>query len=530
MKLEIDNIFFAVCLCLPFLFTPKFLQLHFLGGPIGTELVIWPVLLMYAYTFSSFVKGKREFYRFKYFGYFIVVYFIYSILSLLHGFSIYPYWNLIFNGPVEQIEKLPKVLSFLQIHHIGISKKFLTEFWLTFRLIKAIFLDCFYLFFFSYIVFCWYRKNPKQGFSILNKSITLIIWGICFYSIFELLYFFGFDFGKNVLITINPVLHSIKENFNWWPPLLWDTARVRSFFPEPSQFGMYATFALPFLFTNILNGEHKNTNLLQLFLLSLLLFLSLSKTSNMLLLFALFLEVLYVLVRKNKDDYKKMAVIIAVIIAAFGANILCLSNYSVDKYNHPLDSRIASTQSKSTKLVSSYVNDNVTGVVNPNAGSNNARFSLMRSEIKIFMEHPVLGVGTGLRSAYNANNLMKEHNNNEEVNMWVRLQEKEGVLKSGVPSTCEFTNRLSETGLIGMVIYFFPIFYLFKIIWIKRKNLSKNNKQNNMEICIYISLFCILLSGFSGMLNTTHCYWVSLELAYAFALYRPNEKELGEKK
>lgn len=61
MMITRDRIFFLLCFCLPFLFVPEALQLHFIGGPIGTQLVIWPTLLMYLYTLWIYLKGEKIF-------------------------------------------------------------------------------------------------------------------------------------------------------------------------------------------------------------------------------------------------------------------------------------------------------------------------------------------------------------------------------------------------------------------------------------------------------------------------------------
>ena len=44
---------------------------------------------------------------------FLAAYVAVLFISLIHGLYIYPYYDLIFNGPANQIEKLPIVLAFL---------------------------------------------------------------------------------------------------------------------------------------------------------------------------------------------------------------------------------------------------------------------------------------------------------------------------------------------------------------------------------------------------------------------------------
>lgn len=223
---------------------------------------------------------------------------------MFHGFYIYPYWDVILSGPADQIEKLPKVLTFLHQHGLMVTYKALTQIWITLRSVKSVLFELFYFFFFSYLVYCWYKDNPNNGVKILKTSINCIVWIICFYSLFELAYFLGFDFGKQFLVTVNPLLHPIGVSFNWWPPLLWE-GRIRSIFPEPSQFGMYATFSIPFLLSNIMSGEKLKTNIIQFLLLTALIFLSLSKTACVLYIFEIVLFSAFIVIRGIKPDYKK---------------------------------------------------------------------------------------------------------------------------------------------------------------------------------------------------------------------------------
>lgn len=46
-----DRIFILLCLCIPFVWTPKILNMDFIGGPVGKELIFYPILLLFVYTF-----------------------------------------------------------------------------------------------------------------------------------------------------------------------------------------------------------------------------------------------------------------------------------------------------------------------------------------------------------------------------------------------------------------------------------------------------------------------------------------------
>lgn len=50
------------------------------------------------------------------------------------------------------------------------------------------------------------------------------------YSVFEIQYLAGGEFGKQFLEQINPYIHVIKVEHDWWPPLLWPDKQLRSVF------------------------------------------------------------------------------------------------------------------------------------------------------------------------------------------------------------------------------------------------------------------------------------------------------------
>ena len=57
MNISIRNrMFFLICICIPFLFVPKVFQFTFIGGPIGTELVVLPIVVAYVYTICCLKK------------------------------------------------------------------------------------------------------------------------------------------------------------------------------------------------------------------------------------------------------------------------------------------------------------------------------------------------------------------------------------------------------------------------------------------------------------------------------------------
>lgn len=167
------------------------------------------------YTWYCQYKYKNVLVNFDEFLKFIVIYFIVIFISLIIGLYTYPYYDLVLNGPITQIEKLPKVINISSNFGIFIDEKILTIIWMMQSRIKSALLEVLYTFGGAYMIYCWYYNNWQTAFKILIKVILfslIIIFGYCF---IELFYLAGSKIAKNVLITITPYFHIIKSNGTW---------------------------------------------------------------------------------------------------------------------------------------------------------------------------------------------------------------------------------------------------------------------------------------------------------------------------
>lgn len=531
MKQQVrDGFFYLLCLTMPFLFVPKLLHLNFIGGPIGTMLMIYPILLAFIYTLYCYKNDNKIFINKGIFVKFIILYIIILILSLVHGLIIYPYYDLIFNGPPNQIDKLPKLINLLSAYNIRIDEKILLGTWMIARFLKSVVFEIVYTFGFSYIIYCWYKNDPQKALKIIVNSICFISIFIILYSFIELFFLFGYDWAKNILINVNPYLHEIKANFEWWPPLLWN-GRMRSIFPEPSQFGMYTAFIIPFLWSNILNNKHKILNLILVCIITLFVFLTQAKTAVLLLLGEMLLLTIYVLYRR-KYLVKSYLKILVAVICAFGLSIWCINNYNSKPFtflnmhtNANIDTNVNNTGTG--KVINQYVEKNISGVIDPNSGSNNARFAIMKSDLRIWQDNILLGVGTGLKGAYTGDYLSSKEKKNVEITLWGNLQNKYGVLKSSYPSINEFTKRLAQNGIVGFIMYIFPLLFLIFKFYANREKYNFSFTENNNVICMLIALIGSFVTGISGMLTTIQTYWLLLGVAYAYMMLLENKKDKG---
>lgn len=84
-------------------------------------------------------------------------------------------------------------------------------------------------------------------------------------------------------------------------------------------------------------------------------------------------------------------------------------------------------------VVGDYIKSNAISLSNPDARSNRARYSVMEADVKIGVDHPIVGVGWCLRSGYMPDYFSEKALQDGEVKMWLDFQKKLGVLRSGIP-------------------------------------------------------------------------------------------------
>lgn len=131
----------------------------------------------------------------------------------------------------------------------------------------------------------------------------------------------------------------------------------------------------------------------------------------------------------------------------------------------------------------------------------------------------------GLRNNYVQNYLSDKGKQNTEIKMWIANKEKLGTLRFIFPKLGEYTSRFAETGILGLICFLVPPFYLLYNIFKKLSFLSM--KERLPYIMYVISLLGIMVSGIGDTLNITYCYWVLLGLGYAMCFGECKNEESG---
>lgn len=511
-----NKLFFLIVLFVIFCNIPKMVQLNFLGSFLAKDLSLYPILIGAVYTGYTFYQERKfPFYKEErvLVGY-IVTYVFILMLSFLHGLSMYPYYDAILAGPPNQIEKLPVVQHFLSTVGIEVDAISLLKFWMFARPIKGFIVETIWYFLVPYLIFTWYKKDVQEGYSILTKAIFCATVLICMYGMIDVLYLSGSTLAENMLVILNPIIHDIQSNGTWWPPLLWK-GQLRSLFAEPSYYGIYAAFAMPFLWYYW--GKHqqnKNKILVTmvLFIFTYCLFLTKARTANVLFIGEVLLLIFFALWKRNSDFIKKTVVIVILSLTAFILSVCSLHLMS----GSPQGSTMGYDDTNST-AISSYLEDNVGSLASSNKRSNGARYSILKVSIAIGKHYPLLGVGKCLRNAYIPDYLSEEGKADAEVQSWIKNQKEKGIMNSGFPELGEYYTRFAETGVLGLCIYLLPAAFL---AWrlLKQIHFLKDQEEQEKYIFFFISLSGVMTSGLGDNLSITCAYWILMGLGYAMIL------------
>ncbi len=346
------------------------------------------------------------------------------------------------------------------------------------------------------------------------------------------------QWALSLLTYIRPIVHAIEINNTWWPPLFWSAFQIRSLFPEPSFLGIYSVITIPFIWNIVFTSKSKKlvgSSLIILLLLEMITLLANSRTATVLLIIDHILLVLALCIQfKNKKFVIHTVLVTLVGLLAFIGNIVYTSNvlYVQDASTKSINTTSSTIKNISTQQVaneiSSYGENNVKSLSKKSSRSNNQRYGVMKADLDIFKENPLLGVGQGLRTPYVLNHLDEDSLNNTEVKMWIDNVKNKGLINISIPMLGEYTSRLSETGIISFVLFMGPIVFLLVRLLIY---VFKNPKD------IWIIFFTIayiesLLTGIGTTLNELYYFWILLGFGYALVYtrnsYRNKVDEISE--
>ena len=532
----IDAIFTILIFSIPFKYIPKIFWQSFLGGPFGSDLVFYPLAVGFIYTAYCQWKYGNVIYQWNKFKKFIIIYLLVLFISLVHGLVTFPYYEQILNGPVTQIQRLPSVLALLSNLGIRLDEVTALKLWMLGRPIKGILFESLYTFGAGYMIFCWYHNRKNRAFELVRKTVIVNMIIIAGYGMIDVCYQNGQLWAQNILTAINPILHAgpaLYSNYDatdCHPVLYWD-GQVRSIFLEPSYFGIYMAFAFPVLLWSFFKENkiiYKIGLELLFFLLAFELFLGQSRTGVAIATGEAFILVVVCIYIHTRKFIGLLLSLVVVATFAFGSSLGFINYEQVPvTIGTPLATRWAEAERSNAILVKKGYDDvdikeyfgeaigslSNNGKTQKHEGSNHSRFTVIKTNIRIGEKHPILGVGNGLHNAYLRDILSEDPG--DEIQMWNRVMDKSGWMRGVFPNLGDWFVRFAETGVLGLLVFAFPlvvaIYHLVFKIFNKSSLLSKASVDC---IFILISVVGLAATGIGDSLNNMFSYWLMLSMAF----------------
>lgn len=462
---------FLMIIALPINCLPKKFSIPTFGQNLtGYFFLIALMLLIYEFIKYRYYIPKRAIQ-------FIFIYLIWQCVCLVIGLYTYQYDNLL---TIDQIPKLEWMLLKFKEYGIILPEMLSIKWWLFGRTVKGIvglenviFVSMFY-------VYHLYRFNFRKAFEDFRKAITILVIIMGIYSFVELSWLkLNVKWAEELMRTINPLLYDVETTNTWWPPLLWK-GQLRSLTREPSFFGILSIMILPFLWSYLFEKKNNMWSCLLLFYYCLMIFATNARTAIVVTLVQLLLLIVGVLLSKNMQYVKRVVLIIIITALAFGVNLINFKGFIQNQENI-----------SSIELLDSedYVDRNINSIANTTSRSNGARWSNLLANIYVVQDHPVFGVGNGLKDAYMYDYILDIGKNNKEVENWSRDMLEKGVLKSGYPALNKYADVAVTNGIPGLLLYLLPV--LIVLIYV----FKYRNKINDIYVIVSIISMMGLLAA-----------------------------------
>lgn len=466
---------FAI-ITLPVTNLPRISNFLYLDRRLSFYFLLFGVLLWF---YDSYKNNNALFVKNRYKIYFLI-FILSQLITFLLGLIYYDSWNLLL---ISKIYYLKVLNNFCTAHNILINSDICIKLYVILKFCKDILISNIFVgYLISFYIYYLFHKNWYEGFSLIKKSAMLLLYLFIGYSVIEILYFNDFVFAKNILIKINSFLYSPLINNYWYPPVLWTAKQLRSFCTEPSFFGIFASFCLPFVFINLLSNKIKTLYIFIYGFFIYMIFLTQSRIAILLYMFETILFISFIIfIRKN--IIKPLLIIIFCSLFAF---ILCLITLNISnssfKYN----------TTNSLEYVNIYINKNISSVYSKKERSNPERLALMTAHLKVGLQNPIFGVGIRMTDSYVIKNLSQKACDLPSIKGKLSLAGN-NIFKTDLHPLNHYINLFSSSGLTGLFIFLFPVAYIFYKI-INNLYLLKNRK--------YICILIIVAAQMLAMLTT----------------------------
>lgn len=330
-----------------------------------------------------------------------------------------------------------------------------------FRTLVHWLLDSFALVIVAAWVYSLFQGRAARGIKLcaygsLGWLIYCLPWGIIEYA-----YLQGNSFAASLLERATPVIFDIAKAQGWYPPLLW-SSQMRLVFLEPSHLGHYGALILP-LSAGMYVVYRKKIYLAAFGIWYFFIFCSLARSAYVIgALAALFLFWYLIFYRRTRMEICHLLGAVGLALTIF----ICTQGTQGRTTNDMgATTKPGGYGATMEKMVDTYAT-----VASKTRRSNSTRYGTMVADLNIWIKNPVFGVGSmSMRNLYMPDALPKWSLNSREVQYHLN----EIIVNSDSAANGryhlfialnEYTARLALYGLLGCLLFLFPMsFCLYRI-------------------------------------------------------------------
>ena len=155
--------------------------------------------------------------------------------------------------------------------------------------------------------------------------------------------------------------------------------------------------------------------------------------------------------------------------------------------------------------------------------SNKSRFGIQYSNLMVFKDHPVIGVGYGQQAFHNRNYYPDWATKSNYEFPLMYLNENE---RSFPPGYNLYIRLMAETGIIGVGLF---LFFLL-VIFFKVKKIIKysNNYERVLAIVLYVSFVGFIINWLQVDTFRIFGFWICLALLMCLNNFRTKESNIGK--
>lgn len=431
-------------------------------GELYVELSYYPAYLVIIFVFFMLIKKKKiYFFEDKLINYFLLFFFLSTIISFILNYN-----NII----VSNLKGRSGIEKFI------------------FQELVIIFGIVFSYSFYNFLVFLNIRAT--EVFSIIKKTVFFTFLLAFTWGFFEFLYkftFYGFNFIHNIdcLVSIN--CNDYHD-------------RLKFFSGEPSWFGIYLVFSLPFFISYI--NDFKSVFLRYFFILIFLFFayFTFSRTVYMVIIFQFFIFFIfhiYFILKERRAFGNLMKYSVVVVLSS-----LLLIFPLFPKFFSRIGKIIKIDYLQGKSFIGSFSENSYA------KQSNTTRKNMQLAGIKMWLDNPILGVGLGQYGFH-----VKKYLNSdffEKTSKRYNPEIDDYFNKTNIwPASHGLLSRmLAELGVIGSFLWIsIWIYLLYKLVISLKSGFYIEEK-----IILIIIIASLQLLNFSSDSFRFLGYWLEISL------------------